>query len=215
MRNTNFVAYASALVLVLIPLTKSVDADVVLDVSVSTDMVSEFGTLIENTVNGAGLLGGVPDLFDLHEPTLPDNSWVSSDVMGTILFTFDESYLIDTISFWNQNGGGPGFEGTTGIRDVIVEYALPSDGDFQLLEGGPNLFSQVPGSDPQPPEIFVFDPVLATQFRFTVLSNYGDAFTGFAEVHFGTARIPEPSGGILVATMAAVAGFRRKRLGSI
>jgi hypothetical protein len=111
---------------------------------------------------------------------------------------------VDSFSFWNQNGGGPGAMGTSGIRNVQV--LTSTDGIlFTPLVGGPSSFAQVTGSANLPPEIFTFAAVNATHFQFIVLSNWGDTIsnvTGFAEVGFngGAAPIPEPATMLLLGT---------------
>ena len=183
--------------------------DIILGVTASTDMGSGFGTNIQNTVNGVGLPGGIPDLNGLHEGTFPSNSWVGdATITGTVTFDLGGLFLVDTFSFWNQNGGGPGAAGSTGIRDVLVETSI--DGlNFAALAGGPTMFAQVPGDDALPPEIFNFARVAATHFRLTIMSNWGDgAQTGFGEMHFNN--VPGPSVLALVG-IGALMGSRRRR----
>ncbi|MBA3320629.1 MAG: PEP-CTERM sorting domain-containing protein [Pyrinomonadaceae bacterium] len=137
---------------------------------------------------------------------------------GQITFNLGGLFSVDSFSFWNQNGGGPGTAGSTGIQGVQV--LLSTNGtDFTPLPGGPSVFARVTGAANLPPQIFSFTAVNATHFRFNVLSNYGDIFnTGFAEVGFngnpaGGAPIPEPTTMLLLGTgLAAIAvKVRRKR----
>ena len=71
--------------------------DIILGVTASTDMGSGFGTDIQNTVNGVGLPGGIPDLNALHEGTSPANSWVSDFEILTGTVTFDVAKAIGEI----------------------------------------------------------------------------------------------------------------------
>jgi len=187
-----------------------VQADIILGVSASSDMGSGFGTDIQNTVNGVGLPGGIPDLNAPHDGTAPDNSWVGDFMTtGTVTFDLGGLFLVDSFSFWNQNGGGPGADGITGIRDVLVETSTDGSNFFALV-GGPTLFAQVPGDVALPPEIFNFAPNLATHFRLNIQSNWGDPDqTGFAEMQFNN--VPEPSSLALAAVVSLLIASRRRR----
>lgn len=172
-----------------------VKAVVIIPSFATTNMGSGFGTSISNTINGAGL-STFPSLTATHLQTLPSNSWVSSGTLtGRIDFDLGGLFLVDGFSFWNQNAGGPGALGSTGIRNLTV-LSSSNGASFNLISGAPGIFSQVPGSTALPPEIFSFAPIVASHIRFQVANNYGDsAQTGFAEVAFsGTATtVPEPS----------------------
>jgi len=176
-------------------------ADRIDGVTATTNM----GTLappvsLTNTVNGVGL--AALSLTAAHAGTLPTNSWVSTQgtVTGIVTFALGGTYQVDSFSFWNQNGGGPGANGSTGIQGVQV--LTSTDGTlFGLLPGGPSLFAQVPSMG-APPQIFTFAPVTATHFRFNITSNYGDTnVTGFAEVGFNSvSAVPEPgTAGLLIS----------------
>jgi hypothetical protein len=189
-------------------------ADRIVGVTATTTM----GTLgapvdLANTVNGVGL--SALSLTAIHAPTSPVNSWVSTPgiVTGTVTFALGATYQVDSFSFWNQNGGGPGANGATGIQRV--EVLTSTDGlAFVLLPGGPALFAQVPAMG-APPQIFNFAPVSATHFRFNILSNYGDtAVTGFAEVGFNSvSAVPEPAtvGLLISGLITSLLGVRRLR----
>jgi hypothetical protein len=164
-------------------------------------MGSGFGTSLTNTVNGNGLSS--LSLTATHAATTPVNSWVSSQgvLTGQITFSLGGLFTVDSFSFWNQNGGGPGADGSTGIRNVQV--LTSTDGTiFTPLAGGPTSFAQVTGIANLPPEVFSFTAISATHFRFVVLSNWGDtAETGFAEVGFnGVSAVPEPTSLLLLGT---------------
>ena len=188
-------------------------ADRIVGVTATTTMGSSFGTSLLNTVNGAGL--SVVSLTSIHEATSPTNSWISAPgfVTGTVTFALGGTFQVDSFSFWNQNGGGPGANGITGVQSVQV--LTSTDGvSFALLAGGPSLFAQVPLA-PAAPQIFTFAPINATHFRFNILSNYGDtANTGFAEVGFNSvSAVPEPAtAGLLISgLMIGLLGARRIR----
>ena len=177
------------LVLALVP---GLSAARIPAVTASTNMGSGFGTNIQRTVDGTGLSS--LSLTATHDGTIPSNSWVSSGTLtGIVTFDLGVTFLVDSFSFWNQNGGGPGQNGTTGIQGVAVSTS--TDGIiFTPLPGGPTSFAQVPLLAAAPPEIFNFTPVSARFFRFTILTNYGDpAQTGFAEVGFNGSVPPVPT----------------------
>ncbi|CAN5747130.1 hypothetical protein BH20ACI3_BH20ACI3_17490 [soil metagenome] len=198
-------------VLFLLTFTPTVLADRITVVTATTNMGSDFGTNLQNTVNGVGL--SLLSLMATHAGTIPTNSWVSSAgvLTGQITFNLGGLFSVDSFSFWNQNGGGPGLAGSTGIQNVQV--LLSTNGiDFTPLPGGASAFARVTGAANLPPQIFSFTAVNATHFRFNVLSNYGDIFnTGFAEVGFNgspvsSAPIPEPTTMLLLGTsLAAIA----------
>ena len=189
-------------------------ADRISGVTVTTNMGAGFGTNIINTVNGVGLSS--PTLTATHAASLPPNSWVSSPsvLTGQITFNLGGLFSVDSFSFWNQNGGGPGVAGSTGIQGVQVLFSTNGVA-FTPLPGGPSVFARATGFT-SPPQIFSFTAVNATHFRFNVLSNYGDPFqTGFAEVGFNSvpsAVIPEPATMILLGTgLAGIAAKVRRR----
>jgi hypothetical protein len=74
-------------------------------VTATTDMGSGFGTSLVNTLNGNGL--SALTLTATHTATIPSNSWVSAVVLsGNVTFNLGGLSLVDSFSFWNQNGGG-------------------------------------------------------------------------------------------------------------
>ena len=205
---------AFSALLLLLAIAPNVLADRITTVTATTSMGSGFGTNIINTVNGVGL--SAPTLTATHDGTSPANSWVSTQAVltGQITFNLGGVFSVNSFSFWNQNGGGPGAAGSTGIRNVQVFYS--TDGViFTALAGGPSSFAQVPGSLNLPPEIFSFTAVTATHFRFVVGSNWGDtAETGFAEVGFnGTSPVPEPATMLLLGSglVGLASKVRRRR----
>ena len=178
-------------------------------VTATTNMGSGAGTSLANTVNGAGL--SALTLTATHAATSSSNSWISASgtLIGNVTFDLGGLFVVDSFSFWNQNGGGPGSAGSTGIQGVQV-LTSTNGVTFTPLAGGPSAFAQVSGSTNLPPQIFTFAPVAATQFRFQVLSNYGDtAQTGFGEVGFDA--VPEPSTAALLALGVAALGCLRRR----
>ncbi len=157
-------------------------------------MGSGFSSSLTNTINGAGLsLFG--DLAATHDGTIPSNSWVSSSLIltGNLDFDLGGLFFVDGFSFWNQNSGGPGFFGSTGIQDVIVLSSLDGS-NYNPIPEAPLIFAQQTGFSNVPPEMFSFSRVTASHIRFEIRSNWGDnAQTGFAEVAFSGVAVPEPA----------------------
>ena len=169
--------------LLLLP-ASTARADRLVLAGVRTDMGAGAGTSLGNTISGLGL--NPVTLTALHESTTIFNSWVSGNgiLVGQVTFNLGGSFAVKGFSFWNQNGGGPGAGGSTGIQGVNVLFS--TDGlTFLPLPGAPSAFARVPGAMAVGPQTFSFAPVVATYVRFQILSNYGDALqTGFAEVGF-------------------------------
>ncbi len=192
---------------------KVAHAVLITGVTASTNMGSGFGTNLQNTVNGVGLSS--LSLTASHAASVPTNSWVSSGgiLTGLVTFNLNGLYSLEGFSFWNQNNGGPGPLGSTGIRDVQVSTSL-NGVTFTSLAGGPTTFSRAT-TLVSLPAIFGFGPVDAAFVRFNILSNYGDTFqTGFAEAQFnGTAVVPEPStfGMGLLGALGVGYAWRRRR----
>ncbi len=177
----------------------------------TTDMGSGFGTSLFNTVNRAGLVS--PSPFATHGATNPTNSWVGSrSLTGNVTFSFGSLFAIDGLTFWNQNSGGPGGGGSTGIGNVMLSYSTDSI-TFYPLPGAPTFFAREFGFTSAPQQ-FSFAPVNARAIRFSIASNYGDSLqSGFAEVQFsGTSRVPDggPTIAMLGLSMAGIAAVRRK-----
>src|SRR6266496_4518366 len=107
-------------VLLLLTTAPSALADRIVGVTATTSMGSGFGTSLTNTVNGVGLSS--LSLTATHDATIPSNSWVSSPgvLTGQITFALGGLFTVNSFSFWNQNGGGPGALGSTGIHNVQV-----------------------------------------------------------------------------------------------
>ncbi len=149
-------------------------------VSATTTLSAQFGSSLDNTINGAGL-DAFPSLSATHEMTTPGNSFLASNEPGSIDFELGGSYLVDGLTFWNQNAPGPG---GTGIQEVIVSSS--EDGiTFTPIDGSPTIFSRVM-TGTSPAETFDFTPITASYIRFDVISNYDDPgnLVAFAEVAF-------------------------------
>lgn len=189
-------------------------AVIIQPIAPTTNMGSGFGSLLLNTTNGIGLMGNVPSLSASHASTMPTNSWVSGGgvLTGFVDFNLNAPAFVDGFSLWNQNSGGPGNQGSTGIRSMDVSYSL--DGLLFLpLLGAPSAIERVTVNGPVAPAVFSFPPVNASHIRFKITSNHGDpGQTGFAEVQFNRTVIPEPGTALVgVLTMGTAIGSLRSR----
>lgn len=154
--------------------------DIINPVAATTTLSAQFGSSMDNTINGAGL-DVFPTLSGTHEGTTPGNSFLATNAAGSMDFDLGGSFLVDGLAFWNQNGPGPGM---TGIQEVIVSSS--DDGvTYTPIPGSPGTFAQVVGPT-SPVENFSFTAVIASFIRFDVISNYGDPgnLVAFAEVAF-------------------------------
>ena len=153
--------------------------NVINPVSATTTLSAEFGSSLDNAINGTGL-DVFPSLSATHGATDPSNAFYATNAVGSIDFDLGGSYLVDGLAFWNTNAPGPG---GTGIQDVIVSSSV--DGvTFTPIAGSPAVFTQVM-TPTTPAEMFTFTEVTASYIRFDVLSNFdGSNLVGFAEVAF-------------------------------
>jgi len=154
--------------------------DIINPVSATTTLSAQFGSSLDNTINGAGL-DVFPSLSASHGGTNPGNAFYATNEVGTIDFDLGGSYLVDGLSFWNVNAPGPG---QAGIQEVVISYS--EDGvTYTPIPGSPSTFAQVV-TPTSPAEQFSFTEVSASFIRFDVVSNYGDPgnLVAFAEVAF-------------------------------
>ncbi|HLX62924.1 MAG TPA: PKD domain-containing protein [Planctomycetota bacterium] len=153
-------------------------------VTASTNMGSGFSTNLQVTVNGTGLSSF--SLSATHASATATNSWVSTSgtLTGNVTFDLHGSYGLNGFSFWNQDAGGPGAGGSSGIKGVTIQSS--TDGvNFVTIPGAPTQFNQVTTAVPFPPQLVTFPPVTTSFVRFVITSNWGDpAQTAFCGVLF-------------------------------
>jgi hypothetical protein len=213
MKNLKSNHLSSVAAVVLLASAFSAQAALVSPISATTNMGSGFGTNLINTINGVGLSS--LSLTATHSATFPNNSWVSANVLsGDITFNLGGTFSIEGLSFWNQNDGGPGDNGITGIKNVVISSSLDNV-TFTLIAGAPSVFARESGSVSNAQQ-FSFGKVNATHVKFSVASNYGDlSNTGFAEVKFNSAAASVPDGGTTVAMLGLSLvgmGYARRKL---
>lgn len=154
--------------------------DVINPVSATSTLNTEFGSSLDNAINGAGL-DAFPSLDATHAMTSPGNAYYATNDTGAIDFDLGGSYLVEGFTFWNINAPGPG---QAGIQGVVVSSS--EDGvTYTPIAGSPTTFAQVTGGT-SPAEIFSFTAVTASFIRLDIVSNYGDPgnLVAFAEIAF-------------------------------
>jgi|GEM_PF-4862844 len=159
----------------------------IVPVSVTTTFTPGFNTVPEALIDGSGL-SEFPDVNATHDDTSPGNSFVSeNEITGSFDFDLGGTFMLNGVSIWNQNAGGPGDLGEEGLREIVLSASL--DGvNYTAIPDFPVTVDQVTDNGPVGPEQFGFIDTEAAFIRLEVLSNHGDDDTGFAEIAFvGTA----------------------------
>ena len=154
-------------------------------ISATTSLTPAYNTSILFATNGNGL-DSFPSLTANHYPTVPLNSVVYAGTAGSIDFNLGNAYLINGLSFWNQNNGGP----STTIGIDSVNFFASTDGiNYTIIRGAPTNFLEVL-VDTAAPEIFTFPNVGATHIRMQVFSVHGSPVNlGFAEIAFSASQL--------------------------
>jgi hypothetical protein len=155
--------------------------NVINPVSATTTWTAAFGTSLDNTINGIGL-DAFPSLSANHGMSVFGNSFVATNEPGTIDFDLGGSFLVDGLSFWNQNFFGPQV-GENGIKDIIISSS--EDGvTYTPIAGAPSIFAKATCMT-CPAEQISFTEVTASFIRFEVLNNWGEpTYVAFSEVAF-------------------------------
>lgn len=186
MLNTYCINFTSFAIVCPEDITVTINPTIV-PIGVTTTFTPGFGTDPEALIDGSGL-STFPDVNATHEDTTPGNSFVSdSEITGSFDFDLGGTFILNGISIWNQNAGGPGTLGEEGLREIALSASI--DGvTFTTIPNAPTSITQVTENGPVGPEQFGFVDTEAAFIRLEVLSNHGDDDTGFAEIAFvGTA----------------------------
>ncbi|PHS63317.1 MAG: hypothetical protein COB12_09850 [Flavobacterium sp.] len=91
--------------------------NVINPVSATTTLSAEFGSSLDNTINGVGL-DVFPSLSATHGATDPSNEFYATNEVGSIDFDLGGSYFVDGLAFWNTNAPSPG---GTGIQQLLLK----------------------------------------------------------------------------------------------
>ena len=155
----------------------------IVPIGVTTTFTPGFSTFPEAVIDGSGL-SEFPDVNATHEDTSPVNSFVSdNETAGSFDFDLGGTFMLNGVSIWNQNAGGPGNLGEEGLREIVLSASL--DGvTFTTIPDAPTTIAQVIDNGPLGPEQFGFVDTEAAFIRLEVLNNHGDDDTGFAEIAF-------------------------------
>ena len=158
----------------------------------STNVTSDPGMGIDNTINGSGLNG-----VDQHS-TDSSAMWLGKQTDGATIwieYAFDQVYKLDEMLVWNYNVQ---FEPVLGfgLKDVAVEYS--ADGQAWASLGDIEFAQATATADYTANTIVDFGGEPVQYVRLTVLSNFkGLTQYGLGEVRFmyipAAAREPEPA----------------------
>lgn len=207
---------------------------VVSPIQADTDMTTGIpSSYIAATVDGSGFVDSLGNgTYPVHQNTEPSNAWLSTSgiLTGNIYFTLSGVTDIRAIWFWNQNSGdadnmalpGTRSAGETGLNEVELWYA--NDGlaidamsaNYTYL-GNVHFLKVTASTTPlEVVGIDAIDPSLggitANYIKFVVISNHGDTEqSGFAEVAFFEAVVPEPATWMVFAGLTIVGLGRRWR----
>ncbi|MCA2709955.1 MAG: PEP-CTERM sorting domain-containing protein [Microcystis sp. M015S2] len=168
------------------------------------------------TTNGAGLPLGTPSLTGTHEASTGTNAWRSANNFpsstGVFEFAFNRIYNLAGFSFWNSGGGTVAAD--VGINAVKIEYRLGTGGTWTTLSGAPSSFAKGASSGNVAVQQFSFTPVLATNVRFSNMTNQGGSGSnnriGFSEIQFRS--IPEPSSTLALLALGLAGVGLKKRI---
>ena len=183
-------------------------ASIITPVSASGPLGIAFSDLA-NTINGVGLDGNPDVLSSVHSPTSPIDSYATEFIPGGpplfISFDLGGAFDVSGVALWNQNDGGPGLAGSTGVQDVVFSFS--NNGvDFFAIGGGAVAFGAEPNLS-STAQLANWSSVNAAFIGMEIVSNHGDTtFAGFAEIRF----LPTP-GAVAVAGLAGIAAMRRRR----
>jgi len=180
---------------------------------------STFSSLYDvgNTIDGSGLGTGFTASTP-HADYAANNHWTTANfgsnaalvaARPTATFFFDAAQDVAAFYLWNHRSNVISYDPNYAVRLFNLAFR---DGDGNLLSEITDLTASQGVAAAQ---AYNFDLVQGVRsVELTVLDNFGSVVTGFAEVRFGGAAVPEPGSALLLSAaipvLAGAALVRRR-----
>ena len=115
------------------------------------------------------------------------DGWLTNNTStGNITYSLNGRQTLSSIDVYNYRDVGPGGEVNRGAQSIDVQISNDSGQTFSSL--GTFTANEAPATGTNTPTTFSLGSVTATNVKFNITSNYGDAYMGLNEVAFyGTA----------------------------
>ncbi len=167
---------------------------------------SEFsgGYVIENTINGSGLVGGL-SLDATHANYTSGNHWTTRRDAQNVnaVFSFNEPQTIARMVLWNHRSNNIADDPGYAMR--LFDMTLLDENDA-VLASFPGLMAE--RNEPAA-QLFDFAAVSGVRsVRIDIIENYGSRLNGFAEIAFSA--VPAPGAAVLLAGGTLLASRRRR-----
>jgi hypothetical protein len=161
----------------------------------------------EHLIDGSGLYMDGGNL--VHDNNW-QNMWISEqELQATLIFEFDETYLLEAISVWNFGWNAhPTAYYLRGVQDF--ELYSSTDGSNYSIVGSYHL--DIEDGSPIDEQIFILNDVVASHIKLQILDNYGDPYnySGLSEVQFKGSIVPIPAAVWLFGSALAGLGWMRR-----
>ena len=180
--------------------------------------------LLNNVINGSGMLGG-KSLGGTHALSAVTNAWRSNNTTFPLAAPISITFKLGTVpqdliglSFWNMTGGAS--LTSMGVQGANFQYSIDNAANFTAL--APTAFNGVAnawtgsftqgGTTASGPQTVDFGLVKGvTHVRLNITSNYGHTQrVGFNEIAFKS--IPEPSASLALLGLGLAGVGLRKRI---
>lgn len=154
---------------------------------------------VNNLINGSGLTG------NLHSGDWTTKWITNGTTTGSLTFDLGSLFSVGSTDIWNY---GPGCCGNgRSVKDLGISFS--TDGISYSSFG--NFVLAQPVNDPFAAQSLNLS-FNARYVQFALNSNYGDSYTGLAEVKFFTTAVPEPETyAMLLAGLGLMGAVARRR----